>query len=146
QVQLKRPEGRRVRQKGSSMRRKQIVRMIILIVLIVSADAQTHTAPLSANSSAPSAPIGQRVAPIPPSRRSGPQPAGPSPFTFLLFPPVLYDPVTIGTAITAGDVNGDGKTDLVVFGNSNAYSSVPQVSVLLGNGDGTFQPAVTYSS
>jgi hypothetical protein len=42
--------------------------------------------------------------------------------------------------LTVADVNGDGKPDLVV---ANQASST--VSVLLGNGDGTFQPAVSYS-
>jgi hypothetical protein len=40
-----------------------------------------------------------------------------------------------------GDVNGDGKPDLVV---ANYQSNT--VGVLLGNGDGTFQTAATYSS
>ena len=39
-----------------------------------------------------------------------------------------------------GDFNGDGKLDLVV---TNQYSST--VSVLLGNGDGTFQAQQTYA-
>ncbi len=38
------------------------------------------------------------------------------------------------SAITAGDVNGDGKQDLAI---ANLGSN--SVSVLLGNGDGTFQ-------
>ena len=43
-------------------------------------------------------------------------------------------------AIVAGDFNGDGRTDLAV---ANFESNT--VSVLLGNGDGTFQPQVTYA-
>src|SRR5262249_43113740 len=38
------------------------------------------------------------------------------------------------TGLTASDVNGDGKIDLLV---GNAFGDV---LVLLGNGDGTFQP------
>ena len=43
-------------------------------------------------------------------------------------------------ALVAGDFNGDGRTDLAV-----ANSGSNDVSVLLGNGDGTFQPQVTYA-
>ena len=43
------------------------------------------------------------------------------------------------TSVTAGDFNGDGKPDLAV-----ASSSSNNVSILLGNGDGTFQAAVSY--
>jgi len=52
-----------------------------------------------------------------------------------------------GTDVAVADVNGDGKLDLVVANyctSSNCTTS--SVGVLLGNGDGTFQPAVTYSS
>jgi len=42
--------------------------------------------------------------------------------------------------VQSADVNGDGKLDLVVI-NQNSDT----VAVLLGNGDGTFQSAVTYN-
>ncbi|MFZ2491795.1 MAG: VCBS repeat-containing protein [Thermoanaerobaculia bacterium] len=46
-----------------------------------------------------------------------------------------------GTAssVATGDLNGDGKPDLAVTGTY-------YVAVVLGNGDGTFAPAVTYDS
>jgi hypothetical protein len=50
-------------------------------------------------------------------------------------------------AVAVADVNGDGKLDLVVATwctDSNCTAS--SVAVLLGNGDGTFLPAVAYGS
>ena len=51
-------------------------------------------------------------------------------------------------SVAVGDVNGDGKPDLVVANqcviSSNCMNGL--VGVLLGNGDGTFQAAVTYAS
>jgi hypothetical protein len=60
-------------------------------------------------------------------------------------PAVSYDPGGSGEAgdfrtIAVADVNGDGNPDIVV---SNFWSST--VGVLLGNGDGTFQTAMTFT-
>ncbi len=52
------------------------------------------------------------------------------------------------TSVAVEDVNGDGKPDVVVANDcfSSTSCSDGGVGVLLGNGDGTFQTAVTYDS
>jgi uncharacterized repeat protein (TIGR01451 family) len=52
-----------------------------------------------------------------------------------------YPVGTSPAGIAVGDFNGDGKADIAV---ANTGSS--NVSILLGNGDGTFQPAVNFSA
>jgi Bacterial Ig-like domain (group 3)/FG-GAP-like repeat/FG-GAP repeat len=68
-------------------------------------------------------------------------------------PAVYYDSGGVGTdSVVIADMNGDGKPDLLVASPcilSDCDPASPPlnfVSILLGNGDGTFQPAVTYSS
>jgi hypothetical protein len=57
--------------------------------------------------------------------------------------PMTYSSAGDNTrTVAVADVNGDGKPDLVV---TNSESS-GLVAVLLGRGDGTFRPAVNYSS
>ena len=65
--------------------------------------------------------------------------AAPPAVTFL--PAVHYPAGLVSWALTTGDLNGDGKPDLAV-----ANSASSNVSVLLGNGDGTFRAVVNYAT
>ncbi len=59
--------------------------------------------------------------------------------------PVTYAVGTDPIAIVAGDFNGDGCTDLAVVNEGTYPNYSGSVSILLGNGDGTFQDRVTYA-
>src|SRR5437016_1582424 len=55
--------------------------------------------------------------------------------------PADYAVGTAPVAVAVGDFNGDGKQDLVVVNHGSG-----NVSILLGNGDGTFQHALDFSA
>ncbi len=63
-------------------------------------------------------------------------------YPFSLVPAVTYDSGGEATmSLAVADVNGDGKPDVITANLDNGT-----VGVLLGNGDGTFQPAVIYGA
>jgi hypothetical protein len=58
----------------------------------------------------------------------------------------LQGEINSPNSITTADVNGDGKLDLIVANlNSLNVGGGGAISVLLGNGDGTFQAQVDYA-
>lgn len=72
-------------------------------------------------------------------------PLGASKSQFL--PPVVYETGAAGAdAMAVADLNGDGNLDVVIANECSATCPNGAVTVSLGNGDGTFQPAVLYDS
>ncbi len=111
------------------------VLFLITLALAASGTALGHAAPLpSATSSNPRAPQVATNTPTPTSTPCGG-------ITTLNFAPYQnYGTGILPFSIALGDFNGDGIRDLAVA-NVNSNS----VSVLLGNGDGTFQTHVDYT-
>lgn len=69
----------------------------------------------------------------------------------LFLPVVTYSSGgTYAFSIAVADMDGDGNQDLAVANcnpkNGNTCEGAGEVGVLLGNGDGTFRPVVTYGS
>lgn len=61
-------------------------------------------------------------------------------------PPVNYSVGSNPIAVAVGDFNNDGKPDLAVVnaGGTNA-NDAGDISILLGNGDGTYQSALNFT-
>ncbi len=56
---------------------------------------------------------------------------------------------TVGEFLTTGDTNGDNKVDVIsttITGTTSTNTVGNTLFVLIGNGDGTFKPTVTYRS
>ena len=64
----------------------------------------------------------------------------------LFLPAITYDPGGhFPASVATADLNKDGTVDLIVS-NSSVTDGLGAVGVLLGRGDGTFEPTASYSS
>jgi hypothetical protein len=54
--------------------------------------------------------------------------------------PTIYGGAIGSTQLMTGDVNGDGKQDVIAGGNPGVFSG-PSAAIFYGNGDGTLKPA-----
>jgi len=101
---------------------------VVRILLLVIAGAITYTELTTSTQASPSAVSGAQTASLP-----------------LFLPSLSYDTGGSGQGgdfrtVAVADVNADERPDVAV---TNFWTN--SVGVLLGNGDGTFRPAVTYS-
>jgi len=61
--------------------------------------------------------------------------------------PVNYNVGSNPTVVATGDFNGDGKPDLAIVNAGDPNANDPGgISILLGNGDGTFQSAINFDA
>jgi hypothetical protein len=60
-------------------------------------------------------------------------------------PETLSDSGGTPDALAVADLNGDGIPDIITANSRGSHNSFGKVSVLLGNGDGTFQEPLTFS-
>lgn len=159
-----RPQGMNIRvRSGCGL----FIAILSIVFLFAGAAQPRHIAEFSTESSEVPVPIqaslstpvvqpsgagkAQRHPATPRDGKAATNATGPKPGGSLFLPPVMYDaggsydPVSVAVA----DVNGDGKPDLIVASQTSDRTvafAASTVSVLLGNGDGTFQTGVTYAS